>query len=364
MNQKLIGPFVLLVLRLNRVVFKVALVLLVGSSEALSQARALSSPETVDTMNTVAAKSSDISDFCGTVKIDRKASLKNALKVLPGGGRYDINSSNWPTCSVEKGALKVSIKKGTSMCTSASATMLLQQVADTLKAGNIPLTPDIVGLLSNKKSLMKYGVNGNTYAPAILVNLLGGVSDTATDPAGIKALLARARPGDQFIYSRAKGGHATSFVGMKGDQACFISSQKRTNGMAEACVPVSSLRTVAISRLPGNPQRLAAHLKALAAGRPLVYSQKASPPATPPLAESTNIFSRAASSVAGMLSGVWQKLTGLISRQDSANKVKGSDVVKTKKFPYCANMEEGGAQPRPKNNPGSTGSSTGQAVRK
>lgn len=257
-------------------------------------------------------------DMCSSQVTNFKSSLDKAKALIPPNGKYDINSPNWPQVKLEGGKLAVSFPGKTSMCTSATATVLLQQIADTLNSGGKPISPAVVKFLGEKKSLLKFGMNGNTYAPAGLINLLGGKSIRAEGPAKIKEMLSQAQPGDQFIYARKKGGHATTFVGLKGNQACFLSSQKRTNGMGEACVEISKLQIAAVSRLPADPNVLLKNINSLMKG-------------TPPAKEPETLWGK----IEAMASNVWQGLRSILSSQSSANRVAKKDINWSQKLPRC-----------------------------
>lgn len=270
----------------------------------------------------------DIESFCGSTIVDRKASMETVKKAIPPNGTYNINSPNWPSLQLVNGTAEVTCKKGSSMCTIATSANLQQQIADTLKASNIPITQDVANFIGDKKGLMKFGMNGNTFAPAVLTTMLGGVCITGNDTPGITAALKKAKPGDQFIYARAKGGHATTFVGLKGSEACFLSSQKRTNGMGEACVAIDKLKSLSLCRLPMNGQTLMTHIKTL-----MGKKEEAPEP------KDQGFLAKAASIVKSSVNWVKEKL-GLISSQASANKVKQSDVNWSNDFPNCPTADQ------------------------
>lgn len=278
--------------------------------------------------------------FCNTggARIRRWESVeKVASEVLRPNQGYNINANNWPTIGQDGQSVRFG-PANQSMCTSATRTVFAQQVVDLFKANNQRLTSEEIGCLNSNTT--KFGFNGNTFAPSVLMTALGGVSVNGNG-ANKMSVLQQAKPGDVLIYSRARGGHATIFKELRGNQVCFFSSQQRTNGAGEACADVSSLVELAVSRLPYNPQTIRDGLKTLCSGGGGGGSGGAS---------SSGARGRQSGGGTG---GGRQRL----SSQSSANQTQKSDVQWAQTLPNCDNHDYSSTGGSGSRTPASTGGS-------
>jgi hypothetical protein len=191
-------------------------------------------------------------------------------KIIPAGKGYQLAFKNWPKLSRHDGKLVVnygSEKNQESNCTSATATALLKFLADLSNAGKITLTDDhleFINSQSEKDAVFLNGINGDSFAPALLVEALGGTNITnprADNLAEIKTALQMARPGDILTLDRKnRSGHRTIFSRLDGDRFCYWSSNTRTKGVGEQCESISNMTYVSVSRLPERTCRISDNL--------------------------------------------------------------------------------------------------------
>lgn len=191
-------------------------------------------------------------------------------KIIPSGSGYRLAFKNWPTLSQENGKIVVkfgSEKNRESNCTSATATALLKYLADLANAGKITLTEDHLAFInsqSEKDAVFLNGINGDSFAPALLVEALGGTNVTnpkSGNQAEIQTALKMAKPGDILTLDRKNGsGHRTIFSRLDGDRFCYWSSNTRTKGVGEQCESMGNMTYVSISRLPERTCRISDNL--------------------------------------------------------------------------------------------------------
>jgi hypothetical protein len=179
--------------------------------------------------------------------------------VIPSGQGYNINAPNWPKLVGSSNSLRCEFSPGKqSMCTSATAAAFCQHIADLSNSGQLNLTSRQIAFLNGPQ--VKAAINGNTYSVAYLFQQLGGASMQGTG-GNIQSVLSQARTGDVLRIDRSNGtGHSTIFKEIKGNQFCYWTSNKSTNGVGVQCENISSLTHVAVSRFPSDIQNLPARI--------------------------------------------------------------------------------------------------------
>jgi hypothetical protein len=176
---------------------------------------------------------------------------ENWPKIVPDGTNKNTDGS-------QKYKVQLSGTNSTNM--SATATAYMQHVVDLLNSGQVHFEDAGKQLATINGDKFKNAFKGDTFAVAKLNQYLGGHNAFGEDPAAVKKALGQARAGDIFKFERADGTTESSiFKGTRGSDACFWTSSEKNKGPAIDCEPIASLKSVAVSHMPG-PSTLAGDL--------------------------------------------------------------------------------------------------------
>lgn len=211
------------------------------SLDAGSDSSSFSAPAPARQSDVPLRESKDVSDLSW-------AMTKNIENVIGRNQGYSLNSPvGWAKLKSD-GSVQIQ-GSSASHCTSATHAQFLATIGALSKTGKVKLSNENLQALNS--DLFRDAWNSNGYGPARLIELLGGQN--------FKEVSA-AQKGDFVKLDRKNGpGHTAIFSHMSGDQICFWSSNRPTNGVGENCEPLSNFKEILFSRL-NDLSSLQAHL--------------------------------------------------------------------------------------------------------